>query len=199
MAMSRWFQVESNQGGAMRISWVIADSAHFDPTVDVATLKNIGPIWGGWQTWRNWETDNVVCHDPASARNLVTRSFHTRCNLHLPVATYQDLDRPAGVKLYQGEFHQLVDHPDDIVSMHLASSNSDIVLLVGFDLHARNLDHDKIAKHKWHNYKNYFREIVVGNPGVQWVVLDHTLEVDKEIKIVSNMQFDTISNVLSQL
>ena len=182
----------------MRISWVLADSAHLDPTIDIAELKNIGPCWGGWVTWRAWSTDNVVCHDPLQARNLISKNFHSRCNLFLPAETYQELDRPAGVKLYQGEFHQEVDHPDDIVSMHLASSNSDVILLVGFDLQLRNLDHDKLAKHKWHNYKQYILHILTGNLNTQWVILDHPNKIDPELKRVPNLQFDTLENVISQ-
>mgnify|MGYP003353248558 CR=1 FL=1 len=30
----------------MNISWVLADSCVIDPTVDIDTLKEIGPIWG---------------------------------------------------------------------------------------------------------------------------------------------------------
>ena len=109
----------------MRITWVLADTAQLDPTIDIAELKNIGPFWGSWKTWRSWTTDNVICHDVHQARNLVVKNFHSRCNLFLPATAYQDLDRPTGVQLYQGNFHQDIDRPDDIVSMHLASKNSD--------------------------------------------------------------------------
>lgn len=182
----------------MKISWVLADSAQLDPTIDISELKNIGPCWGGWQTWRSWSTDNVICHDQSQARNLISKNFHTRCNLFLQASVYQELDRPAGVKLYQGEFHQEVDHPDDIISMHLAAGNSDIVLLVGFDLQIRNLDHDKLAKHKWHNYTQYVLHMFNGNPNIQWVLLDHSNNIDKQLKKVPNLQFDTLENVLVQ-
>jgi hypothetical protein len=182
----------------MKITWCLADAAELDPTIEVGQLKNIGPIWGGWRTWRSWNTDNVVCHDLAQARNLVTRNFHTRCNMYLPSSSYQELDRPVGVKLYQGDFHQLVDSPDDIVSMHLAGANSDIVLLVGFDLQPKYLDHDKMAKHKWHNYKQYVLHLIKDNPGVQWVILDHPKPIEKELQGLPNLLFDTLSNVLTQ-
>ena len=182
----------------MRITWALADTAHLDPTVDIVKLKNLGPLWGGWQTWRSWSTDNVVCHDTSQAVNLVSKNFHTRCNMYIPMSAYQEANRPSGVQLYQGDFHQLVDHPDDIVSMHLASSSSDIVLLFGFDLRPRNLDHDKLAKHKWHNYKQYILHIIKGNPTVQWVILDHAPEIEKELEGLPNLLFDTLNNVLTQ-
>jgi len=182
----------------MKITWALADTAALDPAVDLDKLKNIGPIWGGWQTWRAWTTDNVKCHDVTQARSLVSREFHTRCNLHLPATAYKDLDRPVGVHLYQGDFHQSVDHPDDIVAMHLAAANSNIVLLFGFDLQPRDLEHDKLAKHQWHNYKNYAKHIILNNPDVQWVILDHAPKIDKDFKNLPNLLFDKLDNVLTQ-
>lgn len=182
----------------MKINWAIADTAHLDLVVDLVQVKNLGPIWGGWQTWREWATDNVVCHDISQARNLVSKNFHSRCNMYVPASAYQELDRPKGVQLYQGEFHQTVDHPDDIVSMHLAAANSDIVLLFGFDLSPRELDGDKLAQHKWHNYKQYVLHIVKGNPDVQWVLLDHSNDIEKDFQKIPNLLFDTLTNVLTQ-
>lgn len=182
----------------MKITWVLSDVAEVNPAIDIERLKNIGPFWGGWRTWRSYNTDNVICYTESEARNLITRNFHTRCNLYLPDSVYQKVDRPADVKLYQGEFHEIVDHPDEIVSMHLAAASSDIVLLVGFDLSPRNLEHDKMAKHKWHNYVQYFLHIIKGNPEVQWVLLDHKTDTEKVLKNLPNLQFDNLDNVLTQ-
>jgi hypothetical protein len=118
--------------------------------------------------------------------------------MYLPESVYQLVDRPTGVKLYQGAFHELVDSPDEIVSMHLASAFSDIVLLSGFDLQPRNLDHDRMAKHKWHNYVQYFLHIMKGNPDVQWVLLDHSPAIEKVLTDLPNLLFDTLDNVLTQ-
>jgi hypothetical protein len=183
----------------MRISWVITETAHLDPTIDISVLKNVGPFWGSWKTWRSWTTDNVVCHDAYQARDLVSKNFHQRCNLYLPSSAYQSLDRPTGVRLYEGEFHQLIDYSDDVVSMHLASGNSDIVLMFGFDLGDKNLEHDKLAKHKWVSYQKYVQQIITDASAVQWVMLDYKPEISKELKKVPNLQFDTLQNVLAQL
>ena len=190
--------LETYQGYRMKITWVLSDVAEVNPAIDIERLKNIGPFWGGWRTWRSYNTDNVICYTESEARNLITRNFHTRCNLYLPDSVYQKVDRPADVKLYQGEFHEIVDHPDEIVSMHLAAASSDIVLLVGFDLSPRNLEHDKMAKHKWHNYVQYFLHIIKGNPEVQWVLLDHKTDTEKVLKNLPNLQFDNLDNVLTQ-
>jgi hypothetical protein len=191
--------VENYQGSAMKINWVVADSMAVDPTIDAERLKNVGSIWGGWKTWRSCSTDNVVCHNLHDARKLISKSFHIKCNLYLSQSNYQELDRPLGVKLYQGDFHLDVDRPDEIVSLHLASTNSDIVLLLGFDLNEKNLDSDKLAKHKWHVYKNYVRQIIADKPDIQWVLLGSNEQLDKEFKKLKNLQFDSLDNVLKQI
>lgn len=191
-------QMENYQGNRMRISWVFSNDADIDPCVEIEQLKNIGPFWGGWRTWRSYATDNVICHDVNQALDLVNKNFHTRCNLYVPMSTYQVLDRPRGVNLYQGEFNHDMDSPDDIVSMHLATSKSDIILMVGFKLEEpHGLDQNKLAKHKWINYQNYLKQIIVSTPDIQWVFLDCPGE-NKEFKKMSNCQFDTLKNVLTQ-
>lgn len=190
--------MESNQGRAMKITWVLADTVELDPTIDLDQLKNIGPFWGGWRTWRSYLTDNVVCHSVDEARNLVNKNFHTRCNLYIPTTIFGELGRPSNVKVYSGEFHEIVDHPDSIVSMHLAAAHSDIVLLLGFDISPKKLDNDKLAKHKWHNHCQYLYHIIKSNPEVQWVMLDHDPKIEKIFKDLPNLLFDSMSNVLTQ-
>lgn len=188
--------MESNQSRVMKISWVAADSVATDPTLDVDKIKNIGPIWGGWKTWRSCSTDNVICHRVDDARLLISKNFHIRCNMYIPEINYQELDRPSGVKLYHGEFHLDIDHPDEIVAMHLASANSDIVLLLGYDLTEKKYN-DKLSQHKWHVYKNYVRQLIIGTPQVQWVLLDCNGQIDKIFEKIENLQFDTMQNILS--
>lgn len=198
MAMPWRISLESYQGCGMKITWVLADTAEINPAIEIERLKSIGPLWGGWRTWRSYNTDNVVCHSEEDTRSLISKNFHLRCNMYLPEEVYQNVDRPTNVKLYQGKFHELVDHPDEIVSMHLASTSSNIVLLIGFDLAPRNLDHDRLAKHKWHNYVQYFLHIIKANLDVQWVVLDHPSSIEKVLQGLPNLQFDNLDNVLTQ-
>lgn len=190
--------MESNQGSAMKITWVLSDTVDIDPTVDLDQLKNIGPFWGGWRTWRSYHTDNVVCHEVSEARNLVSKNFHTRCNLYIPSSFFGEVGRPDNVRVYNGEFHEIVDHPDSIVSMHLAAAHSDIVLLLGFDISPKQLDSDRLARHKWHNHCQYVYHIIKGNAQVQWVVLDHPPKIEKIFKDLPNLLFDSTANVLTQ-
>lgn len=183
----------------MKINWVMADSVATDPTLDIDKIKNIGPIWGGWKTWRSCQTDNVICHDMNDARKLISKNFHLKCNMYLPHAAYHELNRPENVKLYQGDFHLDVQHADEIVSMHLAANNCDIVLLMGFDLTEKKLDDDKLAKHQWHVYKNYIRQIIADRSDIQWVILDTPGTISLDFKKLSNLQLDTITSVLNSL
>ena len=114
----------------MNICWVLADSAVLDPTQDLEQLKQIGPFWGSWKTWRAYSTDNVICHDQIKANELLARAFQVTCNFYIPNQVYETLDQPKGVHVYQGDFTHDVEHREQIVAMHLAASRSDIVLLL---------------------------------------------------------------------
>lgn len=183
----------------MRINWVYSDRLTLDPTLEPDTLKTIGPSWGSWRTWRGCATDNVVCHDVGKAKELLQRAFQSVCNLHVPKKQYQDLNRPLGVKLYEGEFQQELDHVEDIVSIHLASTQSDIVLLLGFDFSTQFLPEDAFEKHKIRNYYGLIRSAIRNNPDIQYVLVDHPKDLDKAFKELPNLTCDVMANVLKLL
>lgn len=179
----------------MRINWVLSNSATFAPEIDVDQLKNVGPFWGGWQTWRSCATDNVICYDLDRAGALLKRNFQQGCNFFIPNSIYQTLERPLGVRLYDGNFVDIeVDNREDIVAMHLAASQSDIVLLVGFTLTAVEKTEDRLANHRANNYVNLVKHAIAGTPKTQWVLLDHTGELDKDIANLPNLTQDTLIN-----
>jgi hypothetical protein len=180
----------------MRINWVIANAATLDPVIDVAQLKNLGSIWGSWTTWRNFETDNVVCHDIAKIRELIAREFHHRCNFYIPNAAYQNVGRPDRVRLYEGTFLHDVDNRDEIVSMHLAAGQSDVILLMGYDLQSQTHT-DKLMQHRRFNYENLVRTAIQQTPAVQWVLIDHVGTAAKEFGTLPNLGFDSLTNILS--
>jgi len=183
----------------MRINWVFADGYQIDPTVSIDTIKNIGSTWGSWKTWRGCATDNVICHDITKAQELIQRAFQAVCNFYVPKNYYQSIGRPMGVKLYEGEFTQEVDSPEDIIALHLVSNISDIVLLAGFDLSEKEKDSDKFQQHKNVNYHGLIQSIITANPDTQWVLVDHPNSVDKSFKKLSNITCDIMPNVLKLL
>lgn len=181
----------------MNISWVLSTSAQINPEIDVDRLKELGSFWGGWQTWRSCQTDNVICHDMVRAKELIDREFNLGCNFFIPNSFYVSLGRPAGVKVYEGNFAHDVDNQEDIISLHLASSNSDIVLLMGFDLSEQPKFEDKLAEHRAHNYRSLLRQVIVDNPQVQWVAIDHSKPFRTGLQNLPNLGQDTLNNILS--
>lgn len=179
----------------MNICWVLGTDLDLDPGVEIEKLKAVGSLWGSWKTWRSYQTDNVICSDFSKARELIDRGFQTRCNLHIPRALFQSLDRPSGVKVYEGQYKDDIFNADDIISMHLAASQSDIVLLLGLDLSGKTTQ-DALQKHRWHVYHHLVRHAISSNDQVQWVIVDHHAPVQKEILGFDNVTQDQLSNVL---
>jgi hypothetical protein len=183
----------------MRINWIFADDLVLDPTIDVDQIKNIGATWGSWRTWRGCGTDNVLCHDLGRATELLGRAFQAVCNFHVPKKHYQDLGRPLGVKLYDGDFDIEVDHVEEIVAMHLVSVVSDIVLMMGFDLGTPTASPDRFVTHKITNYHGLVHSRIKGSPDVQWVLVDHAQDLAKSYQSLPNLTCDKMSNVLQLL
>jgi hypothetical protein len=179
----------------MNINWVLANDYVPDPTIDLAQLRAYGAFWGGWQTWRASATDNVICHDTAKAQELIQRAFQATCNFYVPNSAYVMLDRPQGVRLYEGEFvHDLDDH-EEIVALHLTAGISDIVLLLGFDISEADLPTDRLQRHRALNYRNLFKQVIQDNNKVQWVMIDHEKAFRKDLTQLQNLSSDTLENV----
>jgi hypothetical protein len=181
----------------MNISWVLADSTPADPAVDINGLKQLGAFWGSWRTWRAWQTDNVICYDQSKAAELIKRNFQTNCNFYIPNAVYTSLDRPEGVRLFEGAFVHDVDRQEEIVAIHLAATTSDIVLLFGFDLTELEPNPDRLLAHKAHHHRNHIRQAIKDFNQIQWVVVDHAGALDPNLAILDNVVTDNLQAVLS--
>ena len=183
----------------MRVNWVVADSTVFPPDVDVNVLEDIAAIWGGWRTWRGCSTDNVVCDDAGKARELLKRKLNEMCNMYVPSSIYAELDRPTGVRLYEGRFTFEIDNKDELISIQLVSGQSDVVLLVGFDWTEKPISTDRLVAHRTKNYQRFVRDAISSNPNVQWVLVDHEGEVMPELAEFENLTIDTLDNVIELL
>lgn len=181
----------------MRVCWIIGDNFD-DHRINVDQLKNIAPIWGSWRTWRSWQTDNVLCQDFSKAQELITRTFQQVCNLYIPEKHYDALGSPNGVNLYGGEFPTEFDHQDQVIAMHLAAGSHDLVLLLGFDLSAKQSE-DRWVQHKWNNYLGAVHGTIRQNQSTQWVLIDHPTEMDKRFTELSNLTCDKFQSVLQLL
>jgi hypothetical protein len=183
----------------MQINWVVSSQYQLDPAIDVDLLKNIGPIWGSWRTWRSCATDNVICHDVDKGVDLVKRNFQQTCNFYVPESSLQMLGRPPGVRVYGGSFLQEVDNMEDIVALHLASADSDIVIMMGFDLSPIAEIADRFELHKRKNYLGLVRSLIANQADTQWVLVDHAEKLDKSYQDLANLTCDTLGNVLQLL
>lgn len=180
----------------MRINWVFAAECKLDPEIDIEKLKSIGPTWGSWTTWRACATDNVICDGFAKSRDLFKRDFQKTCNFYIPRRYYLDLGRPTGAKFYDGEYQEQVDNIEDIIAMQIASTQSDIVLLLGFDWVLPTQITDRFDKHKIMNYHGLVRSTISNSKDVQWVaVTDQT--PDRAYADIANLNIDTLDNVLN--
>ena len=183
----------------MNVTWVLADNTQLDPTTDIKTLKNFGSVWGGWRTWRAYATDNVVCHDISKVQDLLQRNFQSLCNLYVPNSSYVMLNRPAGVKLYEGELDMELDNKDELIAMNLAATVSDVVLLLGFDWPTQDRNPDKLLEHRAHNYRSVVNRLIQERSAVQWVMVDPPSPVRPELNNFDNFNTDSLTSVLKLL
>jgi len=166
------------EGAKMRIAWIVGQS---DQNYDVAALKAIGPLWGTWQSWRKFKTDNVVVTDFSKAVDLTGRAFHSVCNLYLPEDLYQAAQRPAGVRL----FARPAGAGDLAALMGVVATVADIVLIIGLRPGSPNEERE-------------VKSIVLAHPNIQWVSLDAT-EPFFGGNAPPNCLVDTTANVLAML
>ena len=183
----------------MRVSWVFSANYSIDPSIDPERTKSVGPSWGSWRSWRACNTDNVICDDLSKSRELIGRAFQAVCNFYTRKSYYTDLNRPVGVRFYDGEYSQQCADIEDIVAMHLASENSDIVILAGFDLGKITPPTDPLERHRLINRHGLQYSMIAHSEPVQWVVIDHPAELDKSYQNLSNLTCDTMENVLQLL
>ena len=180
----------------MEVSWVLS-ADYADPIVKSETIKNIGSTWGSWKTWRSWSTDNVLCADDKKAQDLIERAFHSVCNFYIPKESYTLLNRPAGVKVFDGNFPDDFPKQEDVIAMHLCSS-SELVLCLGFNLQEVTTTDPK-SKFLSKSYQAAVRSLIKNNPNTQFVFIDHPGELDKSFENLENISCDTYENVLQLL
>jgi hypothetical protein len=177
----------------MNIAWLFAENTVLPPTTPVQAIKDLAPIWGSWRTQRGYQTDNVVCWDPGQAEKLSRQGYAKICNLYIPEKIYQQLNKPAGVRAFGGEFDFVVDSIDDIIATHLVASVADVILMVGFDLESKTK-----STPSRNNYIGLLANAIESS-GKQWVVIDHHTDLAETIQKLPNITSDLLPNVLQLL
>jgi hypothetical protein len=183
----------------MNVCWVISEEA-LDDQVLPEELKTIGEAWGSWRIWKSHKPDNCVCSSIPEAENLVGRLFHTITTLYISTAANQLLDKPPGVKLFGGTFHNSsISNKDDIITLNLASTKADIILMYGFNFSPLlNTDEEEYRKSREEYYFNV-RELIKNNPDTQYVLIDYYNESAEWIGDLENLTFDVIDSVRNLL
>ena len=178
----------------MEASWVISEN-YTNSAAEAKALESIGTTWGSWKTWRSYNTNNVLCADNAKSKDLIKRAFHGICNFYIPQKSFIELNRPKGVRVFEGDFPDDFPCQEDVIALHLCS-HSEIVLCLGFDLKeiiATNTKQKFLAK----SYEAAVRAVIKNNPNTQFVFVDHPDELDKSFSILENISCDTYENVLN--
>lgn len=179
----------------MNINWVFAADYSPDATVDIESIKQTGPTWGSWKSWRACSTDNVVCDTRKEAETLLSRDFQASCNFYISEKVYKKLKEPDGVLVYGGDFSEKVADIEDVIAMHLAAVECDLVVLCGFNFDIPT-SNNKAKLHRLGLIRSTINQI----DQVQWVAIDHDQEhIDKIFKSLPNLTCDSFDNVLYSL
>lgn len=174
----------------MNIVWLFSETTDLGPSVNIDQLHDLAPIWGSWRTWRGYGTDNVVCYEAAQAHVLIEQDYQSVCNLYVPQEAWEKANRPQKVFAFGGAFPESTDHGEDIISMHLAASQAQIVLMVGFELD---------AKQPSNSYIELVAQTMKAYSQVQWVLVDHSEQLAKPLQGLKNVTCDKLNNVLQLL
>lgn len=183
----------------MRITWVISEEIHAN-ALDMNIVKAVAPSWGSWKVWKHYRIDNTVCIDVDQADNLIKRALHAVTNLYVPQSAYVDLGSPIGVRLFDGSFtNDNITNGDDIVALNLATPNTDLVLMSGFNFQPLLNTDTEILRLAREQYYFNVRAIMHHNRDVQFVLVDYNYEQASWLKQVDNLTIDSMNSVKNLL
>lgn len=167
----------------MNIAWVIAEKYLLPPNIPISALNDAAPIWASWRLWRTYNVDNTVCYQDEDASLVINQGYHEVSNLYISEPAWQKLNKPPGVKCFGGAFPKSISQAEDVISIHLAAAQNDLILLLGFDLS----DHNSL----------FYTNLIEHSPQQQWVIVDGT--VPSKLLTLSNLTCDTLQNVFELL
>lgn len=174
----------------MNIAWVLAEHAVLLSSVTGNSLNTAAPIWSSWRHVRGYQVDNAVCYNALMAQRLIDQGWHQLCNLYVPDAVIQK--NPASrVSAFGGSFDLNIPSQDDIVCAHLAAAQSNVVLLLGFDLDRSTPENQ--------TYVDLIYAVMDSYPKVQWVMIDPEGKPEPRFFELTNFTCDSIQNVLNLL
>jgi len=175
----------------MNIAWVISnntDNSH----LEYDFMSSIAPSWGSYKTWQVYKTDNCICTDLSTANEMLSRGLQTVSNFWVPESFFVDLGRPDNVQLIGGNFvNDNYPYKDDLVSLHLSSTNADIILMLGFDLSSL----DSMSTQDKKNYYLNILHLIKNNSDKQFVLVNYNNDLSDMFNDLSNLSADTDDSV----
>lgn len=118
----------------------------------------------------------------------------------MPQDFYSRLNRPSGIKYFEGTYLEELDEIEDIISIHLAAASKvSIVLLLGYSWEIpQNID--PVETHKIKNYYGMLRSAIANNPQIQFVAVEvQENQVDSAYTQLENFTCDSMQTVLQLL
>lgn len=101
------------------------------------------------------------------------------------------------VRVFQATPYPNIADVDDIIALHLAAANSDIVLMLGFDLCLNTGVIDAKAAKAMQEYHGLLRSLIVNSPETQFVAIDQPQILSSSYQGIANLTCDTLQAVLT--
>lgn len=174
----------------MNLNWVLAEHAVLPGSVTGSRLNSAAPIWSSWRQVRGYQVDNAVCYDSTLAQRLIDQGWNQLCNLYVPESVVQKNPR-SNVNVFGGTFDLNIPSQDDVVCVHLAAAQSNVVLLLGFDL-----DRSTVQQQ---TYVDLIYTAINSYTTVQWVMVDCYGKPEPKFFELKNFTCDSVENVLNLL
>jgi hypothetical protein len=181
----------------MKIRWVLSEETPSD-LIDPEVINSVGESWGHWGVRNHYALDNCICVDDY-AENLVSSNLQSVCNLYIPRQNYEQLGRPDNVSAFDGTFgNSSISNKADIVALNFVS-DSDIVLLVGFNFSpVLNTDEKALQESRLAYYFDV-RAIMQSHPDTQFVLIENKHKLASWALDLNNLSEDTVDSVTNLL
>jgi|LakMenEpi03Aug12_release.lakeMendotaPanAssembly.Ray.scaffolds.fasta_scaffold157823_2 hypothetical protein len=166
----------------LNIAWCIGSFVQEYSLPRIQQIKTLNPTWGGWYTYNFANTNNVICYNDKLAAQLIEKHWQDVCNLWVKDAVWRE-----GLYKFAGQISHPIEHPEDIIAVHLASQN-DLCILIGYN--AQTDDQD---------YLGLLHAAITAYPDCQFIWVNDLALPEIPWATVTNLTCDNFENVLSYL
>lgn len=180
----------------MRFNWVLARGFATCDKHDWQRIQNSAPTWASTSP-RKITAQNSICSNAAECLQLLKSAAYQRTNLYVPHDFWQEHGQPTVVRVFQATPYPNITDVDDIIALHLAAANSDIVLMLGFDLVLNTGPMDAKTAKILQDYHGLLRSLIVNTPETQFVAINQAQMLSPAYQGITNLTCDTLQAVLT--